>query len=141
MALTYGDPADNFDKTFVDAVDTAYGGLTSFDWLPEIPTGPKRVQVGLTDTVINDRNLELSPQELSLIRCLANRPDQVVTRGHMIGCAWGGQALPDDTRTVDVHIRRLRTKLQIPGLISTIRGQGYRLNTSLIDLTFVPLED
>ncbi len=125
------------DETF----DPTNQDLSIFDRLPPLPTKKTQIIVGLEAATVNGHDIQLSPQELSLLRCLTKRPDQIVTREHMIGCAWEGQQLRENTRTIDVHIRRLREKVQLPSLISTIRGRGYRINSSVADLVFIPLVD
>ncbi|AZR74449.1 DNA-binding response regulator [Anoxybacter fermentans] len=73
--------------------------------------------------------LELTPKEFELLYMLALRPGKVFTRNELLEKVWGYEYM-GDTRTVDVHIRRLRKKMEEinPDLdyIETIRGVGYR---------------
>ena len=75
--------------------------------------------------------LELRAREYDLLLALAARPLAVLTRTLLLATVWGGeQALDIDTRTVDVHINRLRARLEAAGAaayIETLRGVGYRL--------------
>jgi len=71
--------------------------------------------------------VDLTPTEFKLLLTLAERRGRVQTRSHLLETVW--DAAPDiQTRTVDMHIQRLRTKLGPAGdLVETVRGFGYRL--------------
>ncbi len=73
--------------------------------------------------------LDLTFKEFELLRYLVQRPGRVVTRDLLLQEVWGLDYY-GGTRTVDVHIRRLRAKLgpERESLISTIRGVGYRFS-------------
>jgi DNA-binding response OmpR family regulator len=75
--------------------------------------------------------VELRARELDLLLALAARPGQVLTRAILLETVWGrDHELDIDTRTVDVHINRLRARLDAAGAdarIETLRGVGYRL--------------
>lgn len=72
----------------------------------------------------------LSAKELELLRYLAENPDTVLSRDRLLDSVWGYDAMPT-TRTIDVHIARLRHKLEAnpaaPEFILTVRGLGYKL--------------
>jgi two-component system phosphate regulon response regulator PhoB len=74
--------------------------------------------------------VDLTPTEFRLLLTLAERRGRVQARGHLLETVW--EAAPDiQTRTVDMHVQRLRTKLGSAGdLIETVRGFGYRLRAS-----------
>jgi two-component system, OmpR family, phosphate regulon response regulator PhoB len=76
---------------------------------------------------VDGAEIELTPTEFKLLLMLAERRGRVQARGHLLETVW--EAAPDiQTRTVDMHIQRLRTKLGPAGeLIETVRGFGYRL--------------
>jgi len=76
---------------------------------------------------VDGTEIELTPTEFKLLLMLAERRGRVQARGHLLETVW--EAAPDiQTRTVDMHIQRLRTKLGPAGeLIETVRGFGYRL--------------
>jgi DNA-binding response OmpR family regulator len=83
-----------------------------------------------TDTyqvTIDNRPLDLTYKEFELLRFLASRPGRVFTRAALLREVWGYDFY-GGTRTVDVHIRRLRAKLgpENEHLIETVRGVGYR---------------
>lgn len=71
--------------------------------------------------------IKLTSIEFKLLRSLMQRPGRVQTRDGLLTGAWGYESLID-TRTVDTHVRRLRSKLgKSAELVETIRGFGYRL--------------
>lgn len=72
----------------------------------------------------------LTRKEYLLLRTLMERPGRVFTRGQLLEAVWGVEHV-GETRTVDVHIATLRTKLGECGRqIETVRGLGYRLEDS-----------
>ena len=75
------------------------------------------------------RTLDLTYKEFELLRYLVQHPGRVVTRETLLKEVWGSDYY-GGTRTVDVHIRRLRAKLgsERESLIGTIRGVGYRFD-------------
>ena len=78
--------------------------------------------------VVDGRDVDLTRQEFDLVAYLARSAGRVVTRDELYDGAWRSQDLSDRTRTVDVHVRRVRAKSGLDGLIATVRGVGYRLN-------------
>ncbi|MGE4271389.1 MAG: response regulator [Desulfitobacterium sp.] len=74
--------------------------------------------------------IELTPKEFELLRVLATHPGKVYTRDELLERIWGYE-YAGDTRTVDVHVRHLRQKIEKdpsdPEYIETLRGIGYRL--------------
>lgn len=77
------------------------------------------------------RPIELTPTELRLLVFLAQHPGQVLSRDQLLEHVWGYTADAIDEKTVNVHIRRLRTKVEVdpdaPTLVLTVPGLGYRL--------------
>ncbi|MFZ7103206.1 MAG: response regulator transcription factor [Peptococcaceae bacterium] len=73
---------------------------------------------------IDNKKLELTPKEFQLLHLLASRPGKVFTRDFLLEHVWGYDYI-GDSRTVDVHIRHLRQKLE-EDLIETVRGVGYK---------------
>ncbi len=75
--------------------------------------------------------LDMPPKELELLYFLASSPNQVFTREQLLDHIWGYEYI-GDTRTVDVHIKRLREKLKDHKTwrISTVWGIGYKFETS-----------
>jgi len=74
-----------------------------------------------------EKTLELPPKELEVLFFLASNPNQVFTREQLLDQIWGYDFI-GDTRTVDVHIKRLRDKFQEkePWAIKTVWGVGYK---------------
>jgi DNA-binding response OmpR family regulator len=77
---------------------------------------------------LRGRPLDLTFKEFELLRFLAQRPGRVSTRAQLLSEVWGYDFF-GGTRTVDVHVRRLRAKLgpEHESMIATIRGVGYKL--------------
>ncbi len=74
------------------------------------------------------RPLDLTFKEFELLRFLATHPSRVFTREQLLSEVWGYDYF-GGTRTVDVHVRRLRAKLgDLESLIGTVRNVGYRFN-------------
>jgi two-component system phosphate regulon response regulator PhoB len=90
--------------------------------------GPITVDRSAHRVSVNQHEVELTPTEYKLLLTLAERRGRVQARSHLLETVW--DAAPDiQTRTVDMHVQRLRTKLHPAGdLIETVRGFGYRLN-------------
>ena len=76
------------------------------------------------------RTVEMPPKELELLYFLASSPNQVFTRGQLLDHIWGYEYI-GDTRTVDVHIKRLREKIKDHPRwsLSTVWGIGYKFET------------
>ncbi|MDY4062135.1 MAG: winged helix-turn-helix domain-containing protein, partial [Candidatus Limiplasma sp.] len=75
--------------------------------------------------LLNGRRVELTAQEMALLLALMNQPDTPVSREQLLREAWGYQSM-GETRTVDVHVQRLRKKLG-EDWIETVYKCGYRL--------------
>jgi len=76
------------------------------------------------------KKLDLTPKEFSLLSLLARRSGEVLSRNIIAEQVWD-MNFESDTNVVDVHVRRLRSKLDDPyesKLIHTVRGVGYVLN-------------
>lgn len=77
---------------------------------------------------VHGRTLDLTFKEFELLRFLATHPSRVFTREQLLSEVWGYDYF-GGTRTVDVHVRRLRAKLgDMESLIGTVRNVGYRFN-------------
>jgi two-component system OmpR family response regulator len=87
------------------------------------------LEMDLIDRTVRrgDRPLDLLPREFKLLEYLMRRPGQLVTRDMLLEDVWQYRFLPQ-TNLVDVHIGRLRRKLDAPGeppLIQSVRGAGF----------------
>jgi DNA-binding response OmpR family regulator len=75
------------------------------------------------------RRIDLTHQEFELLRFLAQHRGRVFTRQALLERAWGYQ-YAGGTRTVDIHVRRVRSKLGVVGeLIETVRNVGYKMRS------------
>ena len=73
---------------------------------------------------VKGRPVELTYKEFELLRCLMENPGKVFTRDMLLERIWGYD-FGGETRTVDVHVRTLRQKLDGADIVKTIRGVGY----------------
>ncbi|MFC6089991.1 winged helix-turn-helix domain-containing protein [Saccharothrix lopnurensis] len=86
-----------------------------------------RVLVDSRRVLRRGRSVELTRLEFDLLHHLCTHPRQVHRRAALMNTVWGGTSTVD-TRTVDVHVRRLRRKLgDAASFITTVRGVGYRV--------------
>ena len=78
---------------------------------------------------VRNEEVDFTPKEFELVKLLATHPGKVYTRDELLEKIWGYE-YPGDTRTVDVHVRHVRQKIEKdpsdPEYIETIRGIGYR---------------
>jgi DNA-binding response OmpR family regulator len=83
---------------------------------------------------LDGRRIELTHQELALLRFLAQHRGRVFSRDQLLDRVWGYQ-YGGGTRTVDIHVRRIRAKLGAAagGLVETVRNVGYRFVASKAD--------
>jgi two-component system, OmpR family, phosphate regulon response regulator PhoB len=100
------------------------GGATSGDTLH---IGVLEIDLAAHQVKVEGVPVELTPTEFRLLLLLAERRGRVQARAHLLETVW--EAAPDiQTRTVDMHVQRLRAKLGVAGdMIETVRGFGYRL--------------
>ena len=89
--------------------------------------GPILVDTARYSVSVADREVPLTVKEFELLRLLMENPGHVFNREQLLERIWG-YSFDGETRTVDVHIRSLRKKLEVGGeLIDTVRGVGYRI--------------
>ncbi|MBA3467940.1 MAG: response regulator transcription factor [Gemmatimonadaceae bacterium] len=91
--------------------------------------GALRIDKSAHRVTVGDQDIDLTATEFKLLLLLAERRGRVQARSHLLQLVW--EAAPDiQTRTVDMHVQRLRAKLGAAGeLIETVRGFGYRINS------------
>jgi len=108
----------------------AYGDLSSAD-AEVLYAGDLVIDRSRGQVKRGNQTLNLTPIEFRLLAYLAQHPGQALTRAQILDAVWGYAADVDSERTVNVHIRRLREKVEIdpshPSLILTVPGIGYRL--------------
>jgi DNA-binding response OmpR family regulator len=94
----------------------------------EIRSGDVRIDEATYTARVRGRVLDLTFKEFELLKFLAQHPGRVFTRAQLLQEVWGYDYF-GGTRTVDVHVRRLRAKLgpEHDALIGTVRNVGYRL--------------
>jgi DNA-binding response OmpR family regulator len=92
-----------------------------------IEVGALRIDTLAREVAFKGRSVSLTPREFDLLAFLAHRPGRVMSREELLRKVWGYDYL-GETRTVDVHIRRLRVKLgEKNRLIETVTGIGYKM--------------
>jgi DNA-binding response OmpR family regulator len=95
----------------------------------DLVAGELRIDLGRRRVQIGGRSPELTYVEFEILRTLAAEPGRVFTRAMLLTTIWGDDSFRDP-RTIDVHVRHLREKLEReparPELILTVRGVGYR---------------
>jgi DNA-binding response OmpR family regulator len=81
---------------------------------------------------IDQRTVDLSAKELKLLQLFYTRPNEVLSRDHLLNAVWGIDYF-GTTRTLDQHISQLRKKIETdprnPKIITTVHGVGYRYET------------
>ena len=93
-----------------------------------IHTGPLLIDHARYEATLDRRRLDLTFKEYELLRFLASSPGKVFTREALLNQVWGYDYF-GGTRTVDVHIRRLRSKIETTStFIETVRNVGYRFS-------------
>jgi len=85
-------------------------------------------------TVREGEKIELSRREGQLLQYFAANPNRVISRDELFKAIWGESISDLETRTVDMHIAKLRAKIekdtQQPEIIKTVRGAGYKYESS-----------
>jgi two-component system phosphate regulon response regulator PhoB len=77
---------------------------------------------------VGGARVELTAKEFGLLQLLMEQPGRVFSRGQLLDRLWG-PGIHVTPRTIDTHVKRIREKLgSAGGLISTVRGVGYRLD-------------
>ena len=112
-----------------------YARLRQLDWRLAAFSSEERIKIEELvidlagyEARLRDRKLELTHQEFELLRFLAQQRGKVFTREQLLARVWGYRYY-GGTRTVDIHVRRLRAKLGpgAEGLIETVRNVGYKM--------------
>jgi DNA-binding response OmpR family regulator len=98
------------------------------EYAPEIQHGELSIDESSYTATVRGRVLDLTYKEFELLKYLSQHPGRVFTRQQLLQEVWGYDYF-GGTRTVDVHVRRLRAKLgpEYEALIGTVRNVGYRL--------------
>ncbi|MEV6137366.1 response regulator transcription factor [Nocardia sp. NPDC051990] len=95
-----------------------------------LEAGPVRMDVDRHTVHVNGRQVTLPLKEFDLLEYLLRNSGRVLTRGQLIDRVWGADYV-GDTKTLDVHVKRLRSKIEgdpaKPEHLVTVRGLGYKL--------------
>jgi DNA-binding response OmpR family regulator len=93
----------------------------------QLEIGDLAIEEGTYSARLSGRSLDLTYKEFELLKFLAQHPGRVFTRAHLVQEVWGYDYF-GGTRTVDVHVRRLRAKLgpEHEAMIGTVRNVGYK---------------
>jgi two-component system response regulator RegX3 len=92
-------------------------------------SGSVELDLDAHEARVGDETVELRPKEFDLLESLMRRKNRLSTRETLIDEVWGPSYF-GDTKTLDVHIKRLRQKIEAapsdPQMIVTVRGLGYK---------------
>ena len=103
---------------------------SQFDEGVELSVGPIRMDLDKHTVTVNSNPITFPLKEFELLEYLMRNSGRVLTRSQLIDRVWGNDYF-GDTKTLDVHIKRLRAKVEAdpanPTIIHTIRGLGYKL--------------
>ena len=96
-----------------------------------LEAGPVRMDVERHVVTVDGSEQRLPLKEFELLEMFLRNPGRVLTRGQLIDRVWGADYV-GDTKTLDVHVKRLRAKLEPdpsePKYLTTVRGLGYKLD-------------
>lgn len=120
------------DAPATDRVDAGQGAVSEPD--PDLLTvGAVRMDVARHEVTIDGQRVAFPLKEFEVLEYLLRNPGRVLTRGQLIERVWGADYV-GDTKTLDVHIKRIRAKVERdpanPTIVLTVRGLGYKLADS-----------
>ncbi|MCO1598868.1 MULTISPECIES: response regulator transcription factor [Micromonospora] len=96
---------------------------------PTLAAGPVRMDIERHVVTVEGGAVQLPLKEFELLELLLRNAGRVLTRGQLIDRVWGADYV-GDTKTLDVHVKRLRSKIEpepsAPRFIVTVRGLGYK---------------
>lgn len=92
--------------------------------------GPIEMDLARHELRVNGEAVAMPLREFELLEVFLRNPDRVLTRGQLLDLVWGGGWV-GDSKTLDVHVKRVRAKIEAdpskPALLRTVRGLGYKL--------------
>ena len=107
-----------------------YGSTGASDLGNAIDVGPLHLDIACRRVLVGEVEAELTAKEFDILHMLAEHPGRVYTKAQIYETVWDEEPF-GDLSTVQVHIRRLRTKIEAhpdrPDLLTTVWGIGYRL--------------
>ncbi len=96
---------------------------------PVVEAGPVRIDPERHEVLVHGTSVSMPLKEFDLLEYLVRNAGRVLTRGQLIDRVWGSDYV-GDTKTLDVHIKRLRAKVETdpshPVHVQTVRGLGYK---------------
>ena len=102
------------------------------EYVDILRTRPDEAQLLFNDLLIGVTQFFRDPKEFELLEMLLRNAGRVMTRGQLIDRIWGADYV-GDTKTLDVHVKRLRAKLETdpgnPEHLLTVRGLGYKFES------------
>ena len=105
-------------------------GVDSSEEAGILTVGPIRMNIDKHQVTVNSETVSMPLKEFELLEFLMRNSGRVLTRNQLIDRVWGGDYF-GDTKTLDVHVKRLRSKIEEdpanPKMLQTIRGLGYKL--------------
>jgi two-component system response regulator RegX3 len=114
-----------------DEVDKVVGLELGADDYVTKPYSPRELVARIRAVTVHGQEQRLPLKEFELLEMFLRNPGRVLTRGQLIDRVWGSDYV-GDTKTLDVHVKRLRAKLELepsePTLLVTVRGLGYKLD-------------
>jgi len=135
--LTRVDPSWHYDDLVLQPYvpQELYVRLRTLEWRASEFAHPERIKLGALlldlaahEALLSGRRLPLTPREFALLTHLAVHRGRALARASILRDVW--QTRSTDTRTLDVHIRRLRAHLGDAVVLETVRGVGYRLGAT-----------
>jgi DNA-binding response OmpR family regulator len=141
------DPASGFDDFVLHpyTLDELSSRLRALQWRRGELLAPKRYQAGSLwvdlsghETRVDGRKVALTAKEFALLAYLCERPGRVLSRQELLARVWGA-GYAGGSRTVDIHVRRLRAKLGRALTLDTLRGAGYKLRADWTDVHHEPV--
>ena len=128
VLLDTAGPAEVEARMRLAAGRAALAAAGTAEVVEEIRAGEVVIDEAAYTAKLRGRTLDLTYKEFELLKYLAQHPGRVFTRAQLLQEVWGYDYF-GGTRTVDVHVRRLRAKLgDLDSLIGTVRNVGYRFN-------------
>ena len=97
---------------------------------PVLEVGRVRMDVERHEVTVDGEAVAMPPREFELLELFMRNPGRALARGEIILRVWGADYV-GDTKTLDVHVKRIRAKIEVepgePKLLITVRGVGYKL--------------
>ena len=112
----------------IEAVLRRTTGVTAEKKARKLTFDKLTIDMDAFELTVAGKKVDTPPKEMELLYYLASSPNRVYTRNQLLDEVWGFDYF-GDSRTVDVHVKRLREKIEIPGVnwsLKTVWGVGYK---------------